>query len=157
MTLYDLSWLALAAYAIHILEEYFLDWRNWARAVIKLPVEWSDFYVVNVVVIVLGIAQAQLSASLPLLALSYAALLLIKATFFHVLPMIVTNGRFSPGVVTAVCLFYPIGFASFSMASAAGDVTFGMIVASLVTGAALMAIPIALFRLKSKPYFRQIG
>jgi hypothetical protein len=42
MTFADFIWLALAAYALHILEEYQLDWRNWARAVIKLPVEWSD-------------------------------------------------------------------------------------------------------------------
>jgi hypothetical protein len=35
-------WLALAAYAIHILEEFVCDWRNRVRAVIGLPVEWSD-------------------------------------------------------------------------------------------------------------------
>jgi hypothetical protein len=34
--------LALAAYAGHILDEFVFDWRNWAGAVIGLPVEWSD-------------------------------------------------------------------------------------------------------------------
>ena len=47
MSLTDLLWLATAAYGVHILEEYQLNWRDWARAVIRLPVEWSDFYVVN--------------------------------------------------------------------------------------------------------------
>jgi hypothetical protein len=60
MTLQTLAWLAMAAYALHIAEEFAFDWRNWARAVIKLPVEWSDFYVTNAIVIALGIAQAQL-------------------------------------------------------------------------------------------------
>jgi hypothetical protein len=46
----------MAAYAAHILEEYTFDWRNWARNTLDLPVEWSDFYVTNCVVIALGIA-----------------------------------------------------------------------------------------------------
>ena len=61
MPLTDLAWLALAAYAAHILEEFSLDWRNWARAVVGLPVEWSDFYVTNAVVVILGFAQAELA------------------------------------------------------------------------------------------------
>lgn len=54
MTLTDLLWLATAAYGIHILEEYQLNWRDWARAVLGLPAEWDSFYVVNALVIVLG-------------------------------------------------------------------------------------------------------
>ena len=65
MSLTDWIWLSVAAYGIHILEEYQLDWRNWARAVIKLPVEWPDFYVVNALVIVLGIVAAELAATQP--------------------------------------------------------------------------------------------
>lgn len=41
MTLTELAWLALGAYAIHMIEEYMFDWRNWARAVIRVPVEWG--------------------------------------------------------------------------------------------------------------------
>ncbi len=59
MSLTDYAWLALAAYAVHILEEHTFDWRNWARAVIGLPVEWSDFYVTNAVVVVLGIVTGR--------------------------------------------------------------------------------------------------
>ena len=104
MTPTTLAWLALIAYALHIMEEFAFDWRDWARGVIHFPVEWSDFYVTNAVVVVLGIAQAELAASLPLIPLSFAALMLINATFFHVLPMILTRGRYSPGVSTAVLL-----------------------------------------------------
>ena len=154
MTLTTLAWLALIAYALHIMEEFTLDWRDWARGVIHLPVEWSDFYVTNAVVVVLGIAQAELAASLPLIPLSFAALMLINATFFHVLPVIVTKGRYSPGVATAVVLFYPIGIAVFVRA-AADDVGAGTMIAAGVIGAALMAYPIVLLRLRRKPYFRQ--
>lgn len=45
MTLTDLIWLSTACYGLHILEEYQLDWRGWARTALRLPVEWSDFYV----------------------------------------------------------------------------------------------------------------
>lgn len=154
MTLTTLAWLALVAYALHIMEEFTLDWRDWARGVIHLPVEWSDFYVTNAVVVVLGIAQAELAASLPLIPLSFAALMLINATIFHVLPVIVTKGRYSPGVATAVVLFYPIGIAIFVRAAADG-VSAGTMIAAGLIGTALMAYPVVLLRLRRKPYFRQ--
>ena len=97
MSLTDLLWLATAAYGVHILEEYQLNWRYRARAVIGLPVEWSDFYVVNALVIVFGVVAATL-ARWPGLALAFPALMLINATFFHVLPFARTGGRFSPGL-----------------------------------------------------------
>ena len=50
MTLAQGAWLALAAYALHILEEFAFDWRNWARTALHLPVDWPDFYVTNAVV-----------------------------------------------------------------------------------------------------------
>lgn len=155
MTLTDLAWLALAAYAVHMLEEFQLDWRDWARDVIGLPVEWSDFYVTNAVVVVLGIAQAQLAASVPLAPLTFAALMLINATFFHVAPFIWTRGRFSPGLVTAVILFYPAGIAMFLRAAAEGSLSFGLAFAAFACGALLMAMPIAMLRLRDRPFFRQ--
>jgi len=36
-------WIALAAYGLHILEEYELNWRDWARNVLRLPVDWGSF------------------------------------------------------------------------------------------------------------------
>ena len=61
MSLTDLIWLGTAFYAIHVAEEFMLNWRDWARAVIGLPVEWSDFYIVNSIVVVLGIVAANRS------------------------------------------------------------------------------------------------
>jgi Protein of unknown function with HXXEE motif len=93
------------------MEEFTFDWRNWARAVIKLPVEWSDFYVTNAIVIALGIAQAHSAPVLPLAPLTFASLMLINAVFFHILPFVRMRGRFSPGLVTAILLFFPAGIA----------------------------------------------
>lgn len=155
MSLNELSWLALAAYSVHILEEYTFDWRNWARAVIGLPVEWTDFYVTNAVVIVLGIAQAQLAPTLAIAPLAFAALMLINATFFHVLPYLRMKGRFSPGLVTALALFYPIGIAEFMQAQAERRLDIATVLFAFIIGAVLMAYPIVMLNLKDRPYFRQ--
>jgi hypothetical protein len=155
MSLTDLLWLATAAYGIHILEEYQLNWRDWARAVIRLPVEWSDFYVVNALVIVFGIVAANLAGHCPGLALAFPALMLINATFFHVLPTLWSRGRFSPGLLTAVVLFYPIGVACYWRAAHDGTLRTRALIGSLVLGALLMASPIVLLKIKDLRYFRQ--
>ena len=156
MTLTTLAWLAMAAYSLHILEEHALDWRNWARAVIKLPVEWSDFYVTNAIVVAIGVAQAMLAESLPLAALIFASLMLINAVFFHIGPMLVTHGRFSPGAITAVVLFLPNAIAIWLRAAGDGSVTVVTAVAAVAGAAALMAYPVALLHLRAWPYFRQL-
>jgi len=155
MSLTDLAWLALAAYAAHILEEFSLDWRGWARAVIGLPVEWADFYVTNAVVVVLGIAQAELAPTFALGPLTYAALMLINATFFHVLPFVRTKGRYSPGLTTALVFFYPLGIAMFARAHSEGRLSLSLALAAFAAGAALMAFPVLLLKLKGRPYFIQ--
>jgi hypothetical protein len=155
VTLTDLLWLATGCYGIHILEEYQLDWRNWARTALGLPVEWSDFYVVNSLVVVLGIVAANLAATWPGIALAFPALMLINATFFHVLPVIRMRGRFSPGLFTAVVLFYPVAIACYWRAAIDGTLGAAALVGSLALGAALMASPVILLLIKDKPYFRQ--
>ena len=150
-------WLLLGAYAIHMLEEFALNWRDWARAVLKLPVEWPTFYVTNSIVVVLGIVAGQLGGSHPLFGLSLAALMLINATFFHVLPVIRFYGRFSPGLITAVVLFYPCAIWAYIAAFNEGLVDTASLVGSFAIGAALMATPIIFLRIKDKPYFLQDG
>lgn len=154
----DLShwlWLATAAYGVHILEEFMLDWRDWARAVIKVPVEWADFYVVNALVIVLGMVAANLAPVAPTLALGLAALMIINAIFFHVAPFIATRGRFSPGLVTAVVVMLPVAIGCYAAARRTGVLTSGSALLSLAIGAGLMAMPIVLLKVRGRPYFRQ--
>lgn len=155
MSLQSLARLSMAAYAIHIMEEYTFDWRNWARTIIKLPVEWSDFYVTNAIVIALGIAQAELAPALPFAPLAFAALMLMNAVFFHILPVLRTRGRFSPGVVTAVVLFFPGGSAVWWRAGQDGALNWTTAVSAVAAGALLMAYPIVMLNLRGMPYFRQ--
>ena len=155
MNLAHWLWLATAVYGIHALEEFILNWRDWARAVIGLPVEWSHFYVVNFLVIILGVVAANVADAAPALALSFPALMLINGILFHIVPMIFTRGRFSPGVFTAIVLLLPTGFACYRVVNDAEQLDSFSLVLSLVIGAALMATPIVLLRIKSRPYFLQ--
>ncbi|MBX3733711.1 MAG: HXXEE domain-containing protein [Verrucomicrobiae bacterium] len=148
-------WIATFAYALHIVEEYTFDWKGWATAVIKLPVTWIHFAIVNGVVIVLGISCASVGWSCAEFALSLPALMLINATFFHVLPFLLTRGRWSPGLGTAVTLFYPIAVWAYYGAHLDGILSSRVLWLSLVLGALLMASPILMLKLRLRPYFKQ--
>lgn len=148
-------WIAAFAYALHVVEEYTFDWKGWAIAVIKLPVTWVHFALVNGVVVVLGISCSAVGWTCPAWALSLPALMLINATFFHVLPFLLTRGRFSPGLGTAVLLFYPIALWAYWGAWQDDILTPGTLALSLLIGAALMASPIIMLKLRLLPYFRQ--
>jgi len=150
------AWLAMAAYSLHIMEEHTFDWRNWAREVIGLPVEWPDFYVTNAIVVSVGIAQAMLAATMPLVALSFTGLMLVNAVFFHFLPMIRAKGRFSPGAATALVLFLPSVAYSWWAALSTGVADVGTIALGVLLGGLIMAYPIVMLHLKARPYFQQI-
>lgn len=155
MRLPDLCWLCTLAYALHVLEEFAFDWKGWARAVLRLPVEWSTFYVTNAAVIVAGIVCAELAPQEPVLALALPALMLINAVFFHLLPFLLTRGRFSPGLFTAVTLFFPLGIAAFRRAHTAGLATVSGLCEAMALGLLLMAAPILFLKLSTRPYFQQ--
>lgn len=155
MSLSSWLWLCTAAYGVHILEEFTFDWRNWARNVLRLPAEWEHFYVTNALVVVLGVVAAAIAPEAPVLALGFPALMAINATFFHVLPFVTARGRFSPGLVTAIVLFYPLAALTYWRASESGTLTPATFLVSLLIGAALMASPVAMLMLRSRPYFRQ--
>lgn len=146
-SLTTLAWLCMSAYALHVLEEFQMGWRDWARRVLKLPVEWSDFYVTNAVVIAIGIAQAQLAAVLPVIALVFASLMLINAVFFHILPTIRTR-IYSPGTVTALVLFLPLGVATFRAAVRNGDADIRTCLIALGGGVVLMAYPVVMLKIR---------
>lgn len=146
-------WIATTAYAVHVLEEFELDWRGWATQVLGLPVDWKSFYLVNAIVVVLGVCCAAVGWREPWFALAYPALMLINATFFHVLPTLKTR-VYSPGVATAVALFYPVGIWAYYGAWADGVLTTGAVLGSLLLGAGLMATPIVLLKIKGKSWFQ---
>ncbi len=143
------------AYAIHVFEEYTFDWKTWATAVLKLPVNWIHFSLANGVVVVLGISCASVGWALPAYSLSLPALMLINATFFHVAPFILMKGRFSPGLGTAVLLFYPIAIWAYYGAYTDGVLSARVALLSFILGAFEMASPIIMLKLHLHPYFKQ--
>jgi hypothetical protein len=146
-------WLCVGAYGIHIVEEFIFNWKAWARGVLHLPAEWPDFYMTNALVIVLGIVAVEIAPAWPAVALGFPALMLINACFFHVAPILWTRGRFSPGAITAVLLFFPLGFET--MRTPRLPIT--SLVLSFAVGMALMFTPISFLILSQKPYFKQNG
>lgn len=140
-------WIMMMAYAAHILEEYTLDWSSWAKQALGLEVSWPHFYVVNFIVIVLGIGAAAVAWRLPAVSLMFPALALINGIFFHIGPTL-AQGRFSPGTITAVLLFLPIGLWSYYSAYLDGVLTRRRLLISLMGGVVIMAYPIILIRLR---------
>jgi hypothetical protein len=144
--------LCVGAYGVHVLEEYVFDWRNWAEQVLHLPARWDDFYVTNCLVVVVGAVGVAIAPEWPGVALGFPGLMLINGAFMHVMPFILKRGRFSPGLITSLLLFFPLGIAS--MMAAPHDLA--AIVTGFVTGALLLATPIGFIILKHKfPYFDQ--
>jgi hypothetical protein len=150
MSLTVLAWLAVGAYALHILEEHILGWHGWARKTINLSMDWDAYTTVEVVLLILGAIAAMLAPAMPILALAYAAFLIINVTFFHLLPMIISGGKFSPGIITGIVLFYPVGYYAY----AGVGLPMPTILGSVLIGAAIILWPVALLKMRQQPYFR---
>jgi hypothetical protein len=146
-------WIALAAYAFHILEEYTYDWKTWAKKILKLEVSWENFYVTNVIVLFFGIACAEVGWSHPTFSLIFPALMIVNALFFHILPYIRSKRKFSPGLFTAIFLFLPVGIACFTNAINLGVMRKSLVLAGL-GGAMVTAYPIFLNKTKDLDFFK---
>jgi len=146
-------WVALAAYALHILEEYNYDWKTWAAKIMKIDADWGTFHITNAMMLVVGIACAQVGWSHPTFSLIFPALMVVNALFFHVLPYIRSKRKFSPGLLTAILLFLPIGLGSFNIAMNLG-VTPKSIVLATLCGAFLAAFPFFLYKTKNLDFFK---
>lgn len=154
MTREYVLWIATAAYGLHMIEETIYNWHDWVRRVLGLQAEWSEFYIVNAIVIVLGVSCAMVGWRKPAAALAFPAFMLVNAVLFHITPVIVT-GTYSPGVFTAVALFLPIGTWAYWGAWRDGVLTKQAIVISGVLGFVTMLFPIVLQATKHLPFFSQ--
>ena len=136
-----LAWLAVAAYALHIMEERILDWHSSMKKSLKLSMDVDSYHVIGRVFLVLGAIAAFIFGSLPDAARAFAVFLLINAIVFHIWPMIRTQ-TFSPGSWTAIFLFLPIVYMTYVVAnlSPAGWIW------PVVIGIAITAFPILLLQ-----------
>lgn len=146
-------WTALAAYALHILEEYNYDWKTWAQKILKLDISWNTFYVTNAVVLFFGLCCAEVGWAHPTFSLILPALMVADAVWFHIIPYVRSKRKFSPGMITGIFLFLPIGIGSFNVAVNTGIQTKSIIIAG-ICGILLMAFPIFLNKTKNLDFFK---
>lgn len=144
-------WLCVAAYGAHVLEEFVFDWRSWSQQVLHLPTRWDDFYITNCLVIVVAIVAAMIAPEYPAVALGFPALMLINGTLMHIFPFLLKRGRFSPGLITSVTMFLPIGIGTMM----AAELNARVLVTAFAVGATLLATPISFVLLRQKAYFDQ--
>ena len=140
-------WVMVVAYALHIVEEPNLDWKGWIKRHANFDVPLADSYVVNAALVVGMITTAMIGWRLPKLSLAAAALMLINGLFFHIGASFLKR-RYSPGVLTSLILFLPIGAWAYYGAYLDGVLTTPVALWSSVLGALIMAFPLALYRLK---------
>jgi Protein of unknown function with HXXEE motif len=111
-----LAWLAVAAYALHIMEERILDWHSSMKKSLKLSMDVDHYRIIARVFFVLGAIAAVLTGTFPVAAHAFAVFLLINTIVFHVWPMI-RSQQFSPGSWTAILLFLPIVYMTYVVAN----------------------------------------
>ena len=111
-----LAWLAVAAYALHIMEERILDWHSSMKKSLKLSMDVDHYRIIARVFFVLGAVAAVLTGTFPVAARAFAVFLLINAIVFHIWPMI-RSQQFSPGSWTAILLFLPIVYMTYVAAN----------------------------------------
>ena len=144
-----LFWILTAAYAGHILEEYILDWRKWAEETSKLKLRWSEFFVANFAVIILGICCSSVGFGCPTFSYMFVGLATINGIFAHIGTTILKR-KFSPGLITSVLLFVPICTWAYIIAIQKGILTFSFMLFTLGGGLLIMLFPILLQLIKNK-------
>lgn len=143
-------WVLVAASAFHVVEERALGWQGWASEYFGerfgVRPTWADFWATNAALIVFGVACAMVGWKAAGFSLALAALALINAIGFHILPSL-RAGAPNPGAFTAVALYVPIGVWAYLAAAADERLSFGTFVLSALIGAAAMAGAIAVLLL----------
>jgi len=142
-------WILTVAYTGHILEEYVLDWRSWAQETSGLKLEWTEFFVANFAVIVLGISCSVVGFDCPIFSYMFIGLAAVNALFAHIGTTIIKR-KFSPGLITSIFLFIPICTWTYIIAGEKGILTYSFILITLGGGLLIMLFPIFLQLIKHK-------
>jgi uncharacterized protein with HXXEE motif len=129
-------WVVAVSCALHVAEEYFTGWQEWARQTLGIVMPTARFLVANAVLVLVALLLARVGWRRPVLSLVIPSATLVNAVFLHILPTIV-QGRVSPGVYTAALLYVP--FSSWALVGAARDgVPRTAIATAFVAGTLLM-------------------
>jgi hypothetical protein len=139
-------WIITLIYGLHLMEEFTFNWAAWANSM-GLGFTWSDFYLTNAEVIVLGASAAMIGWRMPQVSLGFPALALVNGVFFHVLPSLLAL-RPSPGALTAAFLFLPVSLVLFRGVLRQGIATRREIAIAFGLATAAQGFPLLLLKLK---------
>ena len=117
-------WLLVAA-VLHLIEEYVYPGRflRWLRISVGVAPSVAEAVVINT--LFLGLVASPLFGASLLLSVSVPSLLVANGAL-HVIGTIVTK-RYSPGVITSVLLFFPLGtYALLKTPTVSGGILLGI-------------------------------
>lgn len=81
-------WIAMPCCAAHMLEEYFYNWKDWVLKTLGLVAACTDFYVVNIYVLFMGVVCASVGWNCIWVSLILPGFMLVNAVIFHIIPVI---------------------------------------------------------------------
>jgi hypothetical protein len=136
-------WVLAGASGLHVAEEYILDWRSWAGGLSGLNLTWELFWIGNGAFLLFAVVAATIGWRHVTISLSLPSLTLINGVFFHIGPTLVL-GRISPGVITSVALYVPIGTWVLWRARREGVLSARVLATSFALGTAIMVLPFLL-------------
>jgi hypothetical protein len=126
-----------------------LDWRKWAQAISGLKLEWPEFFVANIAVIILGISCSSTGFDCPVFSYMFVGLAAINGLFAHIGTTIVKR-KFSLGLITSVFLFLPVCTWAYIIAAEKGILTLPFMSITLGGALLIMLFPIFLQLIKHK-------
>ena len=132
----SISLLILLFAIIHVAEEYFFGWLSWVAQFAK-GITLPQFIFWNAAFLLLCLFGV--FASSPIFKLSLASLLLCNV-LVHLVPTVFRR-QYSPGLVSAILLYLPLGFFSYFSAVRHTLATTNQVLASIPLGALWMSIP----------------
>ena len=97
------------AFALHVAEEWFAGFVDWARLVLDINIEAERFLAINMVGLVLfviGCTSAYRERRVAWIGVSLAALVGVNAVAHTALSVFV--GEYSPGTITGLLLYVPM-------------------------------------------------
>ena len=134
------------AVAMHIAEEWFGGFPDWARLTLDIDIEADQFLAINLIGLVLfaiGAAFAYREPSAAWIGVSLAALVCVNAILHTGLSVAV--GVYSPGTITGLLLYAPLSVIIFqwaathqSRAAVGGAIVFGIGIHAVATLAATL-------------------
>lgn len=143
----------LTASALHVVEEHAMGWQGWASRTLGSRLganpSWTDFWATNGLLVVFGASAALVGWRAPAFALGFAALVLINAVGFHVLPSLAAR-RVNPGCISAVVLYLPLGIWAYAAAAQDDVLSAATLLGSIAIGAVAMASAVLMLALQPR-------